>query len=112
MDEIKESLDNLRDTILNSDAFQRYDKIRTEVKLYPEKEKRLYELRRKNYVLQNSKEKVDMYMEVSRLEQEYSDVYKDPLLNEYLAAEVAVCRIIQQVNREIIESLEFEAVLF
>lgn len=47
-----------------------------------------------------------------RLEQEYAGVYKDPLLREYLAAEVAVCRIIQQVNKELIGCLDFEAILY
>ena len=47
-----------------------------------------------------------------RLEQEYADVYKDPLLGEYLAAEVAVCRIIQQINKELLGCLDFEAILY
>ena len=47
-----------------------------------------------------------------RLEQEYADVYKDPLLGEYLVAEVAVCRIIQQINKELLGCLDFEAILY
>lgn len=50
--------------------------------------------------------------EADRLEQEYADVYKDPLLGEYLAAEVAVCRIIQQINKELLGCLDFEAILY
>ena len=68
--------------------------------------------RRKNYFLQNSREQLDLFTEEDRLEQEYADVYKDPLLREYLAAEVAVCRIIQQVNKELIGCLDFEAILY
>ena len=68
--------------------------------------------RRKNYFLQNSREQLDLFTEEDRLEQEYADVYEDPLLGEYLAAEVAVCRIIQQVNKELIGCLDFEAILY
>ena len=57
-------------------------------------------------------EQLDLFTEEDRLEQEYADVYKDPLLREYLAAEVAVCRIIQQVNKELIGCLDFEAILY
>ena len=57
-------------------------------------------------------EQLDLFTEEDRLEQEYADVYKDPLLGEYLAAEVAVCRIIQQVNKELIGCLDFEAILY
>ena len=59
-----------------------------------------------------AKEQLDLFTEEDRLEQEYADVYKDPLLGEYLAEEVAVCRIIQQVNKELIGCLDFEAILY
>ena len=105
--ELKTSIEELKQSLLESEAFLRYQKVRAEVHNYPEKE-----YRRKNYFLQNSKEQLDLFTEEDRLEQEYADVYKDPLLGEYLAAEVAVCRIIQQVNKELIGCLDFEAILY
>ena len=110
--EVKTSIEQLKRALLESDAFLRYQKIREEVHRYPEKEHRLHEFRRKNYFLQNSREQIDLFTEADRLEQEYADVYKDPLLGEFLAAEVAVCRIIQQVNQELIGCLDFEAILY
>lgn len=110
--ELKTSIEELKRSLLESEAFLRYQKIREEVHHYPEKEHRLHEFRRKNYFLQNSKEQIDLFTEADRLEQEYADVYKDPLLEEFLAAEVAVCRIIQQVNQELIGCLDFEAILY
>ncbi len=112
MDEIKKSLDELKTAIQKSDAFGRYQKAREQVQQYPEKKRRLQEFRKKNFCLQNSKEQIDLFVELDRLAQEYADVYQDPLLSEYLASEVALCRIVQQVSREIIESLNFGAVLF
>ena len=100
--ELKTSIEELKQSLLESEAFLRYQKVRAEVHNYPEKEYRLHEFRRKNYFLQNSREQLDLY----------ADVYKDPLLGEYLAAEVAVCRIIQQVNKELIGCLDFEAILY
>lgn len=110
--DLKTSIEELKRSLLESDAFLRYQKIREEVHNYPEKEHRLHEFRRKNYFLQNSREQIDLFTEADRLEQEYADVYKDPLLGEFLAAEVAVCRIIQQVNQELIGCLDFEAILY
>ena len=95
--ELKTSIEELKQSLLESEAFLRYQKVRAEVHNYPEKEYRLHEFRRKNYFLQNSREQLDLFTEEDRLEQEYADVYKDPLLGEYLAAEVAVCRIIQHL---------------
>lgn len=110
--ELKTSIEELKQSLLESEAFLRYQKVRAEVHNYPEKEYRFHEFRRKNYFLQNSKEQLDLFTEEDWLEQEYADVYKDPLLGEYLAAEVAVCRIIQQVNKELIGCLDFEAILY
>ena len=106
--ELKTSIEELKQSLLESEAFVRYQKVRAEVHNYPEKEYRLHEFRRKNYFLQNSREQLDLFTEEDRLEQEYADVYKDPLLGEYLA----VCRIIQQVNKELIGCLDFEAILY
>ena len=89
--ELKTSIEELKQSLLESEAFVRYQKVRAEVHNYPEKEYRLHEFRRKNYFLQNSREQLDLFTEEDRLEQEYADVYKDPLLGEYLVAEVAVC---------------------
>ena len=111
MTKVRESLDRLKESFISCDAVVRYQKICREIREYPEKEQRLHEFRRKNYILQNTKEPVDLYVEVDRLKQEYADLFRDPMLNEYLAAEVAVCRVIQQINRELIEILDFEAVL-
>lgn len=82
--DLNTSIEELRLALQNSDAFCRYQKIREEVHHYPEKEHRLHEFRRKNYFLQNSKDQIDLFTEADRLEQEYADVYKDPLLGEYL----------------------------
>lgn len=112
MTEVRKSLDELKAAIQNSDPVVRYQKARAEVRQYPEKHARLQEFRKKNYLLQNSSEQIDLFVELDRLEQEYIDLYKDPLISEYLASEVAVCRIIQQASREIIECIDFEAVLF
>ncbi len=110
--ELKTSIEELKQSLLESEAFVRYQKVRAEVHKKPKKEYRLHEFRRKNYFLQNSREQLDLFTEEDRLEQEYADVYKDPLLGEYLVAEVAVCRIIQQVNKELIGCLDFEAILY
>ena len=109
--EIKDSLQALLDAIQNSDAFKRYQQARTQIHQYPEKAKMLHEFRRKNFVLQNTKEPIDLFSETDRLEHEYSDFRKDPVIAEFLSAEVAVCRIVQKINLDIIACLDFEEVM-
>lgn len=111
MTEINDSLKALIAAIQSSDAFRRYQDARTKIHQYPEKEKMLHEFRRKNFALQNTKEPIDLFSETDRLEHEYSDMRKDPLIAEFLASEVAVCRIVQKINLDIIACLDFEDVM-
>ena len=98
---VRKSLDDLIVSLENCEDFKRYKAACTQVRMHPEKEQRLQEFR----------ESVDLFAETDRLEKEYADVYRDPMLQEFLSAEVAVCRIVQQVNREMINCLDFENVL-
>lgn len=111
MPEIRESLDALIRALENCEDFKRYKKSNQLIQEYPDKKKRMLEFRKKNYLIQNAKEDIDLFTESERLQRDYADLYKDPVTAEFLAAEVAVCRILQQVNREMIECLDFENVL-
>ena len=48
---------------------------------------------------------LDVY---KRQENEYREFRKNPMASEYLAAENALCKIVQQINWTLIEGLEFE----
>ncbi|MCD8324053.1 MAG: YlbF family regulator [Clostridiales bacterium] len=111
MQEIKESLDEFIRVLQKSDAFCRYQDAHRRVQEYPEKFHRLQEFRKKNYLMQNSGGTADLLAESERLMKEYEDLYVDPVVREFMDAEVAVCRIIQVVNYELVTCLEFEDVL-
>lgn len=107
---VRGCLDQLKTAVTNSDALKRYQRAMDAVHEYPEKAKRLQEFRKKNFLLQSRRE-VDLYEEQERLHQEYEDLYRDPLTSEYLASELAICRVAQRMSRELIECLNIEAVL-
>ncbi|MCD8365173.1 MAG: YlbF family regulator [Clostridiales bacterium] len=111
MQTIKESLDGMIEVLKESEEFHRYRETRRKVSDDPVKEKRLMEFRRKNYLLQNSDQSVDLFTESDRLMKEYQDLYQDPVVRDFMDAEVAVCKIVQTVNRELITCLEFDDVL-
>lgn len=108
MSQIKEALDGLVQAIGSSEEFIRYQKIREKVHGFPELEQKITEFRKKNYLLQNSQGTVDLFEETDRMEQEYKEFRKNPLVAEYLAAENDICTIIQQINWTLIEELDFE----
>lgn len=111
MTETKSIIDRMVDEMKDCAEFRRYRVISSIIQEYPEKKRRLFEFRKKNYLLQNSEDQIDLFSESDRLMKEYRDVYDDPMLREFLEAEVAVCRIVQQINDEMVRCLEFENVL-
>ncbi|MCD7981804.1 MAG: YlbF family regulator [Clostridiales bacterium] len=108
MTETKNSIDRMVEEMKDCAEFRRYRDIGSKIQAYPEKKKRLFEFRKKNYQLQNSEEQIDLFSESDRLMKEYQDVYDDPMLREFLEAEVAACRLVQRLNFELAQCLEFE----
>lgn len=108
MKQIQEALKNLIEVVKDSEEYIRYQKIKERVNKLPELEQEINQFRRENYFLQNSQGTVDLYEETDRMEQEYSEFRKNPIVAEYLEAENALCRIVQQINWMLIEELDFE----
>lgn len=104
---IKDALDELMKAIRESDEYQRYQAARAELCRYPELEQVVHEFRKKNYSIQNSG-KVNLYDEVERLERESTDLRRNPVAEEYFAAELLLCRMVQTINWRIFDGLDFE----
>ena len=102
MSQIEDAMDGLMTAIRNSEEFIRYQAIKEKVHGFPKLESQITEFRKKNYLLQNSQGTVDLYEETDRMENDNREFRKN------LAAENALCKIVQQINWTLIEGLEFE----
>jgi len=98
MNVVDERLEQLINAILESDEYKRYQEIREKIKLEPEKEQAIHNFRKRNFRLQKSRNTVDLFGEIDRLEREFAEFRRKPLVEEYLSAELAMCRLIQKVN--------------
>ncbi len=108
MKEIMSCLDELVEAIKASPQVARYQKAVEMVDAYPEKIERLHEFRVKTYELQNKGDTVDMFAEMDRLAEAFSDVYNDDVMDEYVNAEIALCKLIQTIERIVIDCLNFK----
>ena len=107
MDQIDEILENLITAIKESKEYQEYLRLRDLIHQEPDKERVVNELRRRNFELQKCRN-VDLYTEMDRLENEFAPLRAEPYVNEYLAAELAICRMIQRINFRLMEEIEFD----
>lgn len=108
MSRMDEAMQELVEAVKFSEEYIRYQDIKNRVHNQPQLEEQIYAFRQKNYLLQNSDGNVDLYDATDKMEQEYREFRKNPLVAEYLAAENAICRVVQKINWTLIEELDFE----
>ncbi len=104
---------NMEDAVLgfigaikDSEEYRDYTREKEKVKQFPELKEQIDEYRRRNYVMQNSNDTV--FENIEEFEKEYADLWEKPLAGDFLAAELAFCRMMQKVSLRVTESLDFE----
>ena len=105
MSQINEALEGLIRAIWEGEEYKHYQEIRAKVHEQPELEQRIHAFRKKNYEVQNHGNERILYDQVDGLEREFR---KDPLVNEYLNAELGICRLFQRINWELVQSMDFD----
>lgn len=106
--QVKDCTKTLVEAVLTSSAYQRFQKIKKEVEQHPELHKQINEFRRHNFQVQNSAEILDVYDEIDQMSRQYLEFRKNPLVEEYLKSELRVCRMIQEINLELIQSIDLD----
>ena len=100
------ALQGLIGAIKESREYRNYVSGKEKVKEVPELKREIDEYRQRNYELQNS-DGIDIET-IEEFRKEYEHLLENPLAADFLAAELALCRRIQEVNLKITESLGFE----
>lgn len=106
--EIRESVVQFIDAIKGSTLYQEYNRQKEIIKQHPDLKERIDEFRERNFQLQNSLEGLELLEQVEKLNQEYEETRSNPLVSDFLAAELAFCRMMQEINHQVAESLDFE----
>ena len=103
---MEQALQAYIDQLLETPEYKEYTLQKEKVKQYPELKAQIDEFRARNFEMQTSK---DMVFEmIEAFEREYRDFRENPLVNDFLAAELAFCRLIQRNNARITSAIDFE----
>lgn len=108
MNTVDESLNNLIEAIRNSKEYRDYHIMKAKVEEYPEKKRSLDRYRTKMYEIQNHYGETDLYHHIDEIERESEKFRQDALIDEFLTAELALCRMVQRINWTLIEELHFD----
>lgn len=106
MNQVQEIAGALTAAIKECREYEEYQKARTDIAQYPALKREADKFRRMSYDLQRSG--ADIFSEGDRLGRDCETTLKNPVVRAYLDAENAFCRILRQVNWQLLESLDFE----
>lgn len=102
MVQVRNELDQLLAAIRNSDVAQKYEEVRKKVEQDELLLQQINEFRRRNFELQQQTYPDQLLDIVDDFTQEYAKFRENPLVDEFLSAELAYCRMLQEVSAEIV----------
>lgn len=105
---VETAADKYIEAILETDSYKEYALQRDKLLKQPELYEKVKEFRMKNYLIQTRKEGDDLLNAIDDLQREYESISEIPLVAEFLAAELAFCRMMQELNNKIVDALEFD----
>lgn len=96
----------LTEAVLATEEYQAYAAELAKVKQYPELKKQIDDFRKRNFELQLSAD--NDFNRLDRFEKEFETFRENMLAQDFLAAELDLCRLIQDVYLRITAALHFE----
>ena len=94
--------------IKGSEEFREYKAGLERIQAEPDLYDKVNEFRKKNYMLQNAEDREDYIERLEELDREFEDVMAIPMVDDFLAAELGFCRMMQEINQLVWEEIDFQ----
>ena len=108
MSEIKECIDELLVAVRGSEEYQDFVKYRDLLKENPELMNRVNTFRGNNFRLQNEANRDELFRGTEQLNRESRELRRDPLVNAFLDAELALCKLMQKICKTLTEGIDLD----
>lgn len=105
---VKKATESFIDEIRKSEVYREYDHQKEMLKKQPELFAMVAEFRQRNFELQKETPGEELLDKLDAFEREYEEFRANPLVDDFLEAELAFCRMMQEINVLITAELDFE----
>ena len=95
------------EAIRNTPEYAEFTRLLSQLKQNPELYRQVDEMRDKNFMIHQG-EVGDPYDMMDALTNEYEGVINNVSVSEFIQAEIALCKMIHEFNRNVTEGLEIE----
>ncbi|MCX4268351.1 MAG: YlbF family regulator [Lachnospiraceae bacterium] len=96
----------LKEAILKSEEYQNHQKYIQILREDPELYKRVNELRKTTFILQNGNNHPEQRHRLEEAATEFEQLRRDGRVEDFLQHELDLCRLLQQVNRVIYDTID------
>ena len=94
--------------IKGSEEFREYKAGLERIQEEPDLYEMVHEFRKKNYMMQIAADSEDYIERLEELDREFEDVRAIPMVDDFLAAELGFCRMMQEINQLVWEEIDFQ----
>ncbi len=108
MGQIEDITNELKNAIHESDEYKEFRELSNIIERYPDIKRAVDDYRRENFFFQYSDDAGDVVAATEDLARRYEDVKKQPYVERYLRAEMCMCRLMQEICMELMNSVEFD----
>ena len=108
MDEITKCINALLAAVKDSEEYRTYKKQEEILSRNPELWQRVDQFRSNTFKLQNEANRDELFSVVEQLSRESKELRRIPEVNAFLDAELALCRLVQQICKSITEGIEID----
>lgn len=102
------AVENLVDSIKRTEQYRAYEREKEKVHGFPDLKEQIDSYRMRNFEIQNMSNDEEIFFKMEEFEKEYEKFRENPIVADFLAAELSFCRLIQNINTRITAALDFE----
>ena len=95
-------------TIMTSKTYKEYLYQREKLKKQPELYGKVNEFRQRNFDLQNESDSDELFDKIEAFDREYEQFRENPFVDDFLCAELAFCRMMQEVYVLLANEIDFD----
>lgn len=111
MTELDSALEKLIAIIRATKEYMEYEREKEKVNRIPDLKAQIDAYRLRNYEIQNLSNDEEVFQKIEDFEREYESFRENPIVSDFLAAELALCRMMQEINIRLTEALDFDLIV-
>ncbi len=108
MIELDSAVEKLIAIIRDTEVYMEYERQKEKVNRIPDLKAQIDIFRVRNYEIQNLSNDEEVFQKIEDFEREYESFRENPIVSDFLEAELALCRMMQEINIRLTEALDFD----